>query len=293
LRADEPPAIKRVFEGAVVNLEAIFLGVEQMLEELSARLLKKESGMRGLRIEWLRINAPPISRELVIGAATRDAKHLWRLLRTKVEQMNLGYGVEAMILTAFWVEKIEHRQIGAWNGAGEEQHDRRFEAFLDTVVNRWGARRVLTARPVASHVPERARGFDAMQDETRRHEEHEGPRRTNKSATDGCTRIHFEKGEMLFADRPTVLLEIPEPADVVALQPDFPPSQVAWRGEVMEIVYGMGPERIMTPWWEVGREGGGVRSFTRDYYKVQTRDGRWLWVFREVGSGKWFVQGVW
>ena len=78
-------------------------------------------------------NAAPVARELVVGAATRDAKHLWKLLRPKVEQMHLGYGVEAMELTAFWVEGIEHRQTGMWKGAGEDadtaRRDREFADF--------------------------------------------------------------------------------------------------------------------------------------------------------------------
>ena len=67
-----------------------------MLGQLSELLLHKESGVRGLRVELLRINAPPVSHELVVGRATRDEKHLWRLLRhCKLEGMHLGYGVEA------------------------------------------------------------------------------------------------------------------------------------------------------------------------------------------------------
>jgi hypothetical protein len=31
----------------------------------------------------------------------------------------------------------------------------------------------------------------------------------------------------------------------------------------------------------------------RDYYEVQDEDGRWLWLFRNRGSGEWFVQGEW
>ena len=107
-----------------------------------------------------------------------------------------------------------------------------------------------------------------------------------------------KRGEekMLLVDRPTVLLERAEEAEAVALQPDHAPSQVTWRGKVMEVVRGGGPERIVTPWWEVTERGKAVRSVTRDYYKVQTKDGQWLWVYREVGAtggGRWFVQGVW
>jgi protein ImuB len=227
------------------------------------RLLEKESGVRGLRVELLRVHAPMASREVVVGMASRDAKQLWGLLRPKVEGMNLGYGVEGVVLTAYWVQRIVHRQTGVW-GMGEygDRADEQFEAFLDTVINRWGTRRVLAARPTASHTPEVARGFRD---------------------------VHEEKGEaeLLFMDRPTVMLEEPEATGAVALQPDHPPSRLQWRGQEHLLSAGVGPERIATAWW------GKQVSSTRDYFKVQTAAGTWLWVFRELESGEWFVHGLW
>ena len=43
------------------------------------------------------------------------------------------------------------------------------------------------------------------------------------------------------------------------------------------------PYRVSGEWW--GDE------FARDYYVMLARDGRVLWVFREHGSGAWFVHG--
>lgn len=47
-----------------------------------------------------------------------------------------------------------------------------------------------------------------------------------------------------------------------------------------------GPERIESGWWD----GGDVR---RDYYRVQTRDGREGWAYRVMGEadGPWWLQG--
>ena len=57
-----------------------------------------------------------------------------------------------------------------------------------------------------------------------------------------------------------------------------------------------GPERIAVPWWDrtVG-EGPSTSSDAaaneRDYYRVGTEDGRWLWLFRR--DARWFVHGEW
>jgi len=105
--------------------------------------------------------------------------------------------------------------------------------------------------------------------------------------------------------RPSVLFEHPEPATALALQPDHPPSQLHWRGRQHTLIAGQGPERIAAEWWrDLQSKSPAPRarrnndaneqpvSF-RDYYKVQTADGCWLWLFRQCHSTHWFVHGIW
>jgi len=47
-----------------------------------------------------------------------------------------------------------------------------------------------------------------------------------------------------------------------------------------------GPERIEGGWWD------GLDA-TRDYYVAEGGAGARLWVYRERGSGSWFLQGLW
>jgi protein ImuB len=259
----EPLSVERIFDGPAIQLEAVLLTVEELLGTLSRRLLEKESGVRGLRLELLRINAPPVSHELVIGRPSRDQKHLWKLLRPRVENMHMGYGVEAVRLTAYWQEIIRHQQLGAWDTGEGDVHDEAFDALLDTFISRWGAHRVLKAHAARSHTPEVARGFRAVHAEA-------------------------DHGEgLLFVDRPSLLFDRPEPAEAVAMVPDHPPSHLQWRGEGHVLRSGLGPERIVTAWW------GSNRMSTRDYYKVETAGGSWVWAFRELESGRWFVHGIW
>lgn len=46
-----------------------------------------------------------------------------------------------------------------------------------------------------------------------------------------------------------------------------------------------GPERIESGWWD-------GKDVARDYYVAQGRNGSRLWVFRDHGSGAWFVHGL-
>ena len=262
LREEEAPVVRRVFEGATVSLEGIFLTVQEMLGELAGMLESRESGVRGLRLEWVRFNAGPVSRELVVGLATRDSRHLWKLLRPKVEQMHLGYGVEAMVLTAFWVEGMEHKQAGMWKGAEDgERRDREFAEFLDRVVNRWGARRVLRGVAVGSHVPEVARGFG---EEAQRHK---GTEALRGKIMRNRGNEEMRRRELVLLDRPTVLLE-PEPVEVVALQPDCAPSRVWWRGRCWTCGRGAGRSG--------SRRHGGSRGGCGQRCGIITRCGR-MW----------------
>jgi len=49
---------------------------------------------------------------------------------------------------------------------------------------------------------------------------------------------------------------------------------------------GAGPERIEAGWWD----GGDVR---RDYFVVRTGSGATLWVFQDLGTGRWHLHGFW
>jgi protein ImuB len=267
LRHYDPVSVTQPFDGPTLSLEGIFLRLQEMLARLTDLLLHQEAGVRGLRLHWLRLNAPPLTRDLITAAATRDPKHLWNLLRPKVETMHLGYGVEAMTLTAFWMQTLPHRQAGIWQ-ADHADEDRALDEFLDTVLNRWGegggkARRVLTPAPAASHVPEEAWAFAPV------------------GGGD-------ESDPLPALDRPTLLLD-PQPIDVLALQPDLPPVRVHWRGQWHPVLAASGPERIATPWWRVPPQP--LRSVTRDYYKIQTPLG-WLAIFRQ-SPGQWFLHGLW
>ena len=54
--------------------------------------------------------------------------------------------------------------------------------------------------------------------------------------------------------------------------------------ERLRVVRRWGPERIETAWWR----GPTVR---RDYWRIETNDRRWLWVYRNLQDRRWYLQG--
>ena len=98
-------------------------------------------------------------------------------------------------------------------------------------------------------------------------------------------------GEGTAAPRPLLLLERPEPADVLAVVPDGPPRHFRWRGVLHQVAEAQGPERIAPEWWRRTAER------TRDYYLLEDAQGRRFWLYRAgfYGQGatpQWFVHGV-
>jgi protein ImuB len=90
------------------------------------------------------------------------------------------------------------------------------------------------------------------------------------------------------------LLLKPEPVEeVVAMVPDGPPARFRWRCMLHEVVRVEGPERIADEWWRTEKSRP-----TRDYYRVEDKEGRRFWLFREGLFGRehvlprWFMHGT-
>jgi protein ImuB len=94
--------------------------------------------------------------------------------------------------------------------------------------------------------------------------------------------------------RPLRLFERPEEIEAIAEIPDGPPARFKWRRVMHEVAATEGPERIATEWW---RDEKG-NALTRDYFRVEDKDGRRFWLYREGLYGRetvrprWFVHGL-
>ncbi len=113
------------------------------------------------------------------------------------------------------------------------------------------------------------------------------PARADKKDPGSFFAAKKEPVSFFSADRPSLLLERPEPVEVIAMSPECPPSCFRWRGLEQRVTVSAGPERLAMEWWR------GSSPASRDYFKVQDEHGRWLWIYRIVESGRWFVHGLW
>ncbi len=251
---------ERVFDGPTDRTEAVAMTVRELLDAICGQLRRASLGARSVEITLTRSDLEPEVLTITLGRPSRESGHLWKLAAPKLERAHLGYGVEAVRVAAPSTGRIRHEQlrcVGDDVTAPSSSDD-----LLDTLSNRLGAEGVLQAELIESHRPERSSCLRPLG----RHRQIEG------TAT-----LH---------DRPTLVFEQPEPAVVVALTPDGPVHSVQWRGEQHQLIACVGPERLGSEWWR-------SRESTRDYFRVQTETGLWLWVARAIESNQWFVHGAW
>jgi protein ImuB len=293
IEPQEPIQVERAFDGAVTQLESLLITGRELIDQAAATLLKLESGAMRLTLVIERLGSAPIRLDLRLSRPSRDAKHLWSLLLPRVETVNMGFGVERVSLIISIARRLPHQQGQQWVSStttGDEL-DRASGELIDTLTHRLGAECTLRMQTVESHQPERvAVRTPAMNSSESRVPSAECPSmlRTRNSELGTHT-----------LDRPSILLEQPEPIEVMAVTPppDSPPIWLKWRGIEHRIVNSRGPERIGEEWWRtsirqpVDTHQALVRG--RDYFSVQDDTGRWLWVFYDSHQRRWFVHGEW
>ena len=85
--------------------------------------------------------------------------------------------------------------------------------------------------------------------------------------------------------RPLRLVNEPIALAVAADAPDSPPERFHVAGQFHRLAASRGPERIESGWWR-------GRAVRRDYYHVETTEGRRLWLFRRYDDRRWFLHGM-
>jgi protein ImuB len=303
IRPLTPLAFVRNFEGAICELEPLMLNVQEVLEYLCQQLAGQESGVRTLELYCERMDAPPVSFSISLGRPSRRPAHLWSLLRPKMETLNMGFGIESVTLSATWTAKLRHQQnalrhdgsANPW--AGDAGDDIALRECLDTLINRLGRKRVLLAQPRESHIPERALTHvpldEDQQRETQRHKGTKTQREKQAILSSSLSAFVPSCLSVFPSSRPSLLFDRPELAEAIALQPDHPPQRIYWRDQEHDVISAVGPERLEPEWWREKRCRKNTTLNARDYFKIQTSTGCWLWLFREDHSRHWFVHGMW
>ena len=76
--------------------------------------------------------------------------------------------------------------------------------------------------------------------------------------------------------------------DTVSSKPDFTSRErILWRRRQRAVAQSEGPERIAMEWWRTDSP-----QATRDYFRIEDSEGRRYWIYRNNGTAKWLLQGM-
>jgi protein ImuB len=276
-----PPPKYRAWQAwmeLVGDIEGVEARLTELATDLAAPLVRDGQGAKALTLTGFRSDGRTTSLSVRMGRPGRDPAIWLRLFREAgLGRLELGFGLDALMLTADTVEPMVARQ-GVLESEAETQQAESLAALIDRLTARLGEDRVLTPEPVDSWVPERAERWRPAL----------GQPLVAPGGTDGR--------------RPILLLDPPEPVEAIAELPDGAPARFTWRRLSRRVTRADGPERLSPEWWRPRPDGRQVR--TRDYYRVEDDAGGRYWLFREGLYGReysgapeerapsWWMHGV-
>lgn len=246
------------------DLEGVEARLPELADDLSRALDRDGQGARALTLTGFRTDGQATRLAVRMGRPGRETKVWLRLFREAgLGRLELGFGLDALMLTADSTEPVSARQ-SVIAGEAEAKQAESLAALIDRLTARLGEDRVLSPEPMDSWIPERAERWTPALGRTPR-----------PDAAD-------------LGRRPILLFDPPEPVEAIAEMPDHAPARFTWRRVARRVVRADGPERLSPEWWRPRPDGRLAR--TRDYYRVEDERGARYWLFRE-GRYEWDWSG--
>ncbi|MBU3028997.1 Y-family DNA polymerase [Paracoccus marinaquae] len=256
-RSEPPHYGVRISLPDPIGLQAdVMAGTERLLIRLCDRLKQHEAGARILCLTLRRVDQQAQHVELRLARGSRDPARILPLFTRGIGEVDAGYGIDQLRLEATQVESLPSEQI---SHAGPDRRDR-LDDLITRIGTRIGLENILRVLPADSHIPER--GFII------------------------APAAYSRPEPFPPSPRPRPLIMFP-PEPITATGPR-PPQQFRWRRMRLTTMRATGPERIAPEWW---LDDENWRSGARDYWRVETTQGRRLWLFHTPQNPGWFVQG--
>lgn len=276
------------FPEPIATPEAIAHWLEQLVTRLAAAL--EAEGLGATRIELVAERVDGVPQRIRIGLArpSRDAAHLLRLLVRRIEDVEPGFGSDAMTLHVRRADRLDAQPI---TERIDEEAAPDLAPLIDTLATRIGLARMWRMQPVESDVPERSATRMPVLDAPER--------AAQRGKIDAVGQL--DRNAPLHPwhpawPKPARLLSRPERIEhVMAEMPDHAPRRFTWRGTLHQVIRADGPERVHGEWWKRSSETHSVR----DYFRIEDEKGGRYWLFRKgdgeravTGDLSWYLHGV-
>ncbi|RYG51513.1 MAG: DNA polymerase Y family protein [Chitinophagaceae bacterium] len=248
----------------IISAKGIEIALHRLLDALCFRLKQEEKGLRTAVLKCYRVDGKIDRIEIGTNRPSSNTQHLFKLFENKTGSIEPALGIELFTLDAPRVEDLPVAQEKLWETT-DTLNDSELSELLDRIEGKVGAHHIHRYIPAEHYWPERSFKLAPSL-----HEKLQTPWKA-----DGL--------------RPLQMLDKPQPIEVTAPVPDYPPMMFRYKGKLHKIIRADGPERIEQEWWL--RDG-----LHRDYYSVEDEEGKRYWLFRSghydsAKSYQWFIHG--
>ncbi len=269
--AVDPPeefAVEQAFEHPLARGDAIRYAVSQLLERLAWLLAARQAGALEAACRISCEGAPAVQFHFGLFQPTASATHLLEIADMQLERLRLAAPATAIELRVVRHAPLAERQGALFDEPCTLESSRPLAGLVDRLAGRLGREAVVRCRLVSDAQPELAYREEVLVGRGKA----EGGRRKGRRLAYGAL------------DRPLRLLGVPAALEMASVFPEGPPILFHYGGQRHDVARFWGTERIETGWWR-------RMQAARDYYRVETNEGRRFWLFRRRRDGRWFLHG--
>ena len=266
------------FADPIVDEDDIKRTIMLLCENAIPALERRGLGMQACELTLFRANGDVETIVTEASAPLRNAKRMAALFDERLASLHdnweAGFGFDILRLAIIRSAPLQDTQQALIATAQASDSDDA-NHLIDRLSARLGKERVRVFAHCDTHIPERRFALQPALTATQKE------------------KLSFRETQSEVITRPLILFPRPERVEAIAEVPEGPPLKFRWRKVSYDVVRAEGPERIACEWWKDDRA-----AHTRDYFRIEDREGYRLWVFRhglyerETHSPNWYVHGM-
>ena len=296
-QAEAEYSVNLVLEYPSTDLAILTDRIERLASQLTSQLLVQQRGALRLRCCMKLSGAQEMVLDVGLFAPTVDADHLSGLVVNQLESVRIKEKVERLGLLVTLSGALRSSQTSLFEldedlASATSMSGVGISRLVDALTGRMGRERVGYLELQNDSLPERAfeilplAGNSSSPSLKRRTKNRKRGANGGLGSVDSA--IHYPIVKPTADDalrRPLSLLADPVPLRVAWHETDFSlrvsssrlPQRIRFNGVDHHVMNHWGPERIESGWWR-------GKSIRRDYYRVETDQGEWWWIFRNLVS---------
>jgi protein ImuB len=260
-------AVRQAFDFPVVRKDLLDHAFRTLLKKLEQILAAHQAGALRLRCSIHCEQNEVVSFEIGLFQPTASAKMFGELIDFQFERLRLSQPAIAAVVEVLQEAPLRERQTLLLEDYQGETSSPELSALVNRLANRLGRDAVVRCHLKHDAQPELAYRVERL--------------------LDGFSVRHRKDRQRLAfgpLDRPLYLLGEALPLSRAGFNVDGLPCHFYFENQRHAVLRLEGPERIETGWWRRRRAG-------RDYYRLETVEGRRFWSYRRRQDGHWFLHG--